>query len=120
LSARQLGNEVGVRAADRNVFGKWLWLMRARWFVVLGGDAIAQCRGNTCGRFVPFAVPRTLALANTPPPPHDEPRSQSKWLTWGAVGLGVLLTSGSLVVASGVFDKPAHESRWVSGGLRTE
>ena len=36
LSARQLGNEVGVRAADRGPFGKWLWLMRARWFVVLG------------------------------------------------------------------------------------
>jgi hypothetical protein len=36
LSARQLGNEVGVRAADRNAFGKWLWLMRARWFVLLG------------------------------------------------------------------------------------
>jgi hypothetical protein len=36
LSARQLGNEVGVRAADRGAFGKWLWLMRARWLVILG------------------------------------------------------------------------------------
>lgn len=36
LSARQLGNEVGVRAAGRGPLGKWLWLMRARWFVVLG------------------------------------------------------------------------------------
>lgn len=36
LSARQLGNEVGVRAADRGRFGKWLWLMRARWLVILG------------------------------------------------------------------------------------
>ena len=36
LSARQLGNEVGVRAADRGAFGKWLWLMRTRGFVVLG------------------------------------------------------------------------------------
>ena len=36
LSARQLGNEVGVRAADRGRFGRWLWLMRARWFVILG------------------------------------------------------------------------------------
>jgi Protein of unknown function (DUF3095) len=36
LSARQLGNEVGVRAADRGPFGKWLWLMRARCFVILG------------------------------------------------------------------------------------
>jgi hypothetical protein len=36
LDARQLGNEVGVRAAGRGAFGKWLWLMRARWFVVLG------------------------------------------------------------------------------------
>jgi len=36
LNARTLGNEVGVRAADRSAFGKWLWLMRVRWFVVLG------------------------------------------------------------------------------------
>jgi hypothetical protein len=36
LGARQLGNEVGVRAADQGAFGKWLWLMRARWFVLLG------------------------------------------------------------------------------------
>ena len=36
LSARQLGNEVGVRAAGRGRFGKWLWLMRVRWFVILG------------------------------------------------------------------------------------
>jgi hypothetical protein len=36
LGARQLGNEVGVRAAERGRFGRWLWLMRARWFVLLG------------------------------------------------------------------------------------
>jgi hypothetical protein len=36
FSAQQLGNEVGVRAADRGAFGQWLWLMRARWFVALG------------------------------------------------------------------------------------
>ena len=36
LSARQLGNEVGVRAAERSSLGKWLYLMRARWFVILG------------------------------------------------------------------------------------
>jgi hypothetical protein len=36
LGARQLGNEVGVRAADRGPFGRWLYLMRVRWFVVLG------------------------------------------------------------------------------------
>jgi hypothetical protein len=36
LSARQLGNEVGVRAAGRGPFGKWLYLMRVRGFVVLG------------------------------------------------------------------------------------
>jgi len=36
LGARQLGPEVGVRAADRGAFGKWLYLMRVRWFVALG------------------------------------------------------------------------------------
>ena len=36
LDAKRLGNEAGVRAADRGPFGKWLWIMRARWFVILG------------------------------------------------------------------------------------
>ncbi|MGQ0510798.1 MAG: DUF3095 domain-containing protein [Betaproteobacteria bacterium] len=41
LSARQLDNEAGVRAYERGArgrssVGRWLWLMRARWFVVLG------------------------------------------------------------------------------------
>lgn len=36
LGARQLASEVGVRAAGRGRFGKWLWLMRARWLVLLG------------------------------------------------------------------------------------
>jgi hypothetical protein len=36
LSAKRLGNEVGVRAADESALGKWRYLMRARWFVVLG------------------------------------------------------------------------------------
>ena len=36
LDAKRLGNEAGVRAADRGRFGKWLWVMRTRWFVILG------------------------------------------------------------------------------------
>jgi hypothetical protein len=36
LSARQLGNEVGVRAAGRGRFDQWLYLTQARWYVVLG------------------------------------------------------------------------------------
>jgi hypothetical protein len=36
LSGRQLGNEAGVRAAGEGPLGKWLWVMRARWFVLLG------------------------------------------------------------------------------------
>ena len=36
LSGERLGNEVGVRAADRGPLGKWLALMRTRWIVALG------------------------------------------------------------------------------------
>ena len=36
LDAKRLGNEVGVRAAERGRFGKWLYLMRARRLVILG------------------------------------------------------------------------------------
>jgi hypothetical protein len=36
LDARQLGNEMGVRAADRSGFGKWRYLMRMRFIMLLG------------------------------------------------------------------------------------
>ena len=36
LSSRQLGNEVGVQAMDRGRFGKWLYLMKARFWVLIG------------------------------------------------------------------------------------
>ncbi len=36
LGAGRLYNEVGVRAAGRGPLGRWRYLMRARWFVLLG------------------------------------------------------------------------------------
>jgi hypothetical protein len=36
LGARQLGNEVGVRAAGEGAWGRWRYLMRTRLIVVLG------------------------------------------------------------------------------------
>jgi hypothetical protein len=36
LEHRYLSSEAGVRAAGRGRLGKWLWLMRARWYVLLG------------------------------------------------------------------------------------
>lgn len=36
LGAKRLYNEVGVRAAEQSVLGKWVYLMRTRGFVVLG------------------------------------------------------------------------------------
>jgi Protein of unknown function (DUF3095) len=36
FSGRQLGNEVGVRAAERGAWGRWLYLMKTRAIVLLG------------------------------------------------------------------------------------
>ena len=36
LNSRQLGNEVGVQAMDRGRIGKWLYLMKARFWVLIG------------------------------------------------------------------------------------
>jgi hypothetical protein len=36
LSARQLGNEAGVRADNRNSFGRWKYLIYVRWMTLLG------------------------------------------------------------------------------------
>jgi hypothetical protein len=36
LDGERLANEAGVRAAGRGALGRWLWLMRTRWYIVLG------------------------------------------------------------------------------------
>ena len=36
LASRQLGNEVGVRALGRGPLGRWLYLMQARFWVLVG------------------------------------------------------------------------------------
>ena len=36
FESRALANETGVRAGNRGPFGKWLYLMRTRWYVLLG------------------------------------------------------------------------------------
>ena len=36
FDSTRLANEVGIRAARRSAFGKWIALMRTRWFVLLG------------------------------------------------------------------------------------
>lgn len=36
LASRQLGNEAGVRAWDRSRLGRWLYLMKARFWVLVG------------------------------------------------------------------------------------
>jgi hypothetical protein len=36
LESRYLAKEAGVRAYGRGALGKWLWMMRTRWFVALG------------------------------------------------------------------------------------
>ena len=41
FNARQLGNEVGVRAMERSAWGKWLYLMKMRGLVLLGWFLVA-------------------------------------------------------------------------------
>ncbi|MEK7439115.1 MAG: DUF3095 domain-containing protein [Pseudomonadota bacterium] len=41
FDARQLGNEVGVRAMQRSAWGKWLYLMKMRGLVLLGWFLLA-------------------------------------------------------------------------------
>jgi hypothetical protein len=93
----------------------------SHWFVVRGGEAIAQCRGNACGAFMPFADPRLTKngdanAANG----RDAAARAPSWLPWAALGLGVVVTGTSLLLASGIFDKPARDTRFVAGGLKSE
>lgn len=85
-----------------------------------GAVHVATCEAHACGPLLEWSAPaRTEAWTWTPP---AEPRHARwpTWATWGLVGAGAAIATGIVVVASGVLQAAPSETRFVSGGIKTQ
>jgi hypothetical protein len=95
----------------------------ARWVAAVPGEKkgsvlVARCELDACG---PLLEWRTAPLGPTMP---DEPAAHGpgwpKWATWALVGAGALTAGSIAIVASGALESRPNETRFVSGGVRTQ
>ncbi len=78
---------------------------------------VATCELGQCGSFVEWSAstPRIFA----PLPVVSEKKSVwPRWATWASVGVGAVVAGSLTLYAAGAFDARAHETRFVSGGVR--
>lgn len=80
------------------------------------GVRVATCEAAACGPLLDWHPP---SWTWTPPPPVAR-RAWPTWATWGLVGAGAAIATGVLVVATGALQHPAPETRFVSGGIKSE
>ncbi len=81
------------------------------------GVSLALCEPGRCGPFAAWRAPAPWTW-NPPDGPHD--RTWPAWATWGLVGAGAAIATGVVIVAAGVLRTASSETRFVSGGVRTQ
>jgi hypothetical protein len=95
-----------------------------RWLVASpaerpGAVLVARCESEGCGPFLEWRSDQGLGGGPTQPvPPHAG--KWPAWATWTAVGVGAVAVTTIVLVATGVFEARASETRFVAGGVRTE
>lgn len=82
-----------------------------------GSVAVAACETSRCGARVEWSSPAGWMWT---PPREAHHAGWPTWATWGLVGTGAVVVTGVVLVASGAFKSAPHESRFVSGGLKTQ
>jgi hypothetical protein len=97
----------------------------ASWATALPGSRptsvlVASCDAGRCGALLEWNAPSPGSW--TWSPPAERPHAGwPSWATWGLVGAGaVIATSVVVVVATGVLQAPAAETRFVTGGVKTQ
>ncbi len=97
----------------------------AQWVAAVGGATpeevrVASCEADRCGPLLAWQASIALPLPWSPPP--ERPRAGwPAWGTWSLVGAGAAIATGvAVILASGVLRPPAPETRFVSGGIKTQ
>ena len=91
------------------------------WIAAIGGSAtssirVATCGEGRCGPMLEWGAPTWTWT----PPPASTNKSWPTWATWGLVGAGAAVATGIVVVAAGALQRPPLETRFLSGGVRSE
>ena len=82
-----------------------------------GAGARAVCDAGRCGPLLEWGTGGGWTW--TPPPDH--PRTGwPTWATWGLVGAGAVVVTGVVLAASGAFQSAPAQTRFASGGLKTQ
>jgi hypothetical protein len=93
-----------------------------QWVAALAGDTpgevrVALCEADRCGPLLSWRSAVTLPWS----PPAERPRATwPAWATWGLVGAGAAIATGVVVFATGALQPPPPETRFVSGGVKTQ
>ncbi len=99
------------------------------WIAVAPGASdeairVARCGRGKCGFLLEWGA--SPAWSWMPPPEADSRGRETAggawpaWATWGIVVAGAAVVASVVLVASGVFQPAATETRFVSGGIRSQ
>jgi len=79
---------------------------------------VALCEPGRCG---PLLEWKAESWAWTPPTqPERAARGWPTWATWGLVGAGAVVATGVVVLATGALRSSPSETRFVSGGVKSQ
>ncbi len=77
---------------------------------------VARCEGARCAALVEWRLPEPWTEP-TPTRPVAE-RRWPAWATWGVVGAGAVIATGTAIVLVNVLHTPPAETRFVNGGIK--
>jgi hypothetical protein len=82
-----------------------------------GSVLVAACEPGRCGPLLEWHAPPSWSW--TPPPETPHHRWPS-WATWGLVGAGAVVATGVVLLATGAFQPAPTETRFASGGVKSQ
>ena len=86
-----------------------------------GEVRVASCEGDHCGPLLSWRA-AAPSLPWSPPPAPAPHGGWPAWGTWGVIGAGaaIAIGTGVVLVASGALRSSPPETRFVSGGIKTQ
>jgi hypothetical protein len=99
----------------------------ARWIAAAPGEPgqpagtlrVATCEADACGSLVSWRAREPEAWSIAPPAGATGAR-WPVWATWTLAGVGAAVAAGVAIVASGALQSAPTETRFVSGGLKSQ
>ena len=76
----------------------------------------ATCEPGRCGPLLEWKAESWTWAPPTQPERHGWPT----WATWGLVGAGAVVATGVVVLATGALHSSPAETRFVSGGVKSQ